>query len=113
MQRLDKMPVVKVEDIERRGVAGAERIHEHVAHGLAVLDDVVAVRAAIMVMDAVDLCIPGFSTGEEVDLVPSPGKMFGKVGCRRCEPAHLEWGVERLPAEEGYLKRFHNSSILF
>ena len=113
VHRLDEVPVVEVEDIERRSVAGAESVHEHVAHGPAVLDDVVAVRAAVVVVDAVDLLrVPGLSPREEVDFVPLPGELLGEVGRRRREPAYLERGAERLPAEECYLKRFHSASIL-
>jgi len=72
------------------GIAGAERVCEHVAHGPAVFDDVVAERQAVVVVDVVDLGrIPGRSPREVVDLVPPRREMLGKMSRRRSKPAYL------------------------
>jgi hypothetical protein len=79
-----------------------ELLYHLVAHVVAVLNCIVAMRLAVMVTDIIDCLVGHCSAGEVVhDMVLC--QSLCEIGCSTGKPAD-PLGIHGFPAEEGYVK---------
>ena len=103
MERLYCMPVIKMEIIKFPAcIEPAEIFHHPFTHAVTILHNVIALRLAVMVKNTIDSLVRNPATGEIVHLMVLR-QGLGKM--RRCRgKSAYALGIERFPAENGYLK---------
>src|SRR5208337_3898693 len=103
VEGLDRVPVMKVQDIESLFWVRLLKLINHlVAHILAVLHGIISLGLAVMVGNTVDLLVLHPPAGEEMHVMILCKGLCKPCGCTRKPPDAL--GIERLPAEECYVK---------
>jgi hypothetical protein len=103
MERLDCMPVIKMEEIKFPVFIEPVEIFDHPpAHTITILHNVVAAGLAVMVVNSFYRLVLDPATGKVVNLVGHRQRL-SEMGRGTGKSAHA-LGIEGFPAENGYLK---------
>lgn len=104
MEGLYRMPVMKVKEVKPvRLIEFVKLVHHHLAHIVAIFDNILSFRLAVVITDPVDDLIGDFSPGEKMHLMILFYQCFRQIRCSICKPADA-FGIEGFPAEKRYFK---------
>ena len=104
MERLDRMPVMKMENVKPVGcIIAVKLVHHRGAHAVAIFDYVFSGGLAIVIADTFDSLIGNIPPREEMHFMPLVYQCFSEM-CRSPGKPAYAFSVHRFPAEKGYFK---------
>src|SRR4030043_766095 len=111
MEGRDRMPVMEMEKVKPPGgITAFKLVHHRGAHAIAIFDNVFSGGLAIVIADTFDSLVGYSPPREEMHVMALGYQCFCEMRRSPGKPPDA-FSVHRFPAEKGYFKWLHSSSL--